>query len=253
MKKFYAAIVFSLLTFGVFAQCTPDNSLTQPGYSPNELDTAFVGDNYEMVVHIRIPKDTVVTFFGQTITADIDSIRLVDVVGFPPNFTYQCNVASCTFTPTQTYCAKIEGTATSNDVGAYPLRFAVIAYASAVVFGTRTALPPQADTLDQFELIVANKGGGTSNLAEIKAKEVFSIYPNPAQKQFTILLHGNVNETISYEVVDITGKKLAEKVTSLASTSGIISINSERWANGIYFIRVQNAKGIFTQRLVIEN
>lgn len=252
MKKFYAAILLLLISFGAYSQCTPDNTHTQPGYSPAELDSAFVGDNYEMVVHIRIPKDTAVTFFGQNIVADIDSIRLVNVVGMPNSFSYQCNVASCTFTPTQTYCAKISGTATNNDVGTHPLRFAVVAYASAVILGTRSNLPPQADTLDQFEMIVASKGG-TSSIKELIQDKAFHIYPNPTQKQFNILLNGIIGETVSYEVVDITGKVFAQKSITLKSANDVVSASSENWAAGVYFVRVQNTKGIFTQRLVVEN
>lgn len=252
MKKFYAAILLLFITLGANAQCTPDNTHTQPGYLPAVLDTAFVGDNYEMVVHIRIPEDTAVTFFGQNIVADIDSIRLVDVVGMPNSFSYQCNVASCTFTPTQTYCAKITGTATNNDVGTHPLRFAVVAYASAVILGTPTNLPPQADTLDQFEMIVASKGG-TSSIKELIQDKAFHIYPNPAQRQFNILLNGVIGETISYDVVDITGKVFEKETITLQSTNDVVAASTENWAAGVYFVRVQNSKGIFTQRLVVEN
>lgn len=253
MKKIYAAILLGLISIGAYAQCTPDNSLTQPGYLPNELDTAFVGQNYEMVVHIRIPKDTSVVFFGQNITADIDSIRLVSVEGLPQNLTYQCNVANCLFTPTQTYCARISGTPTANDIGTRQLRFAIVAYASAVIIGTRTNLPPQQDTLDQFELIVANSSGGTNNLTEVKDDNLFSVYPNPAQQEFNILLNGFDSETIHFEITDITGKIFAKNTLLLHGNTEVITIPSKNWAAGIYFVRVQNSKGIFTQRLVIEN
>jgi hypothetical protein len=252
MKKFYTAFLFLLISIGAYSQCTPDNTHTLPGYLPNVLDTAFVGENYEMVVHIRIPADTTVTFFGQTIVADIDSIRLVNVVGMPNSFSYQCNVASCTFTPTQTYCAKITGMATNSDVGTHPLRFAVVAYASADVFGTRTSLPAQADTLDQFDMIV-DRRGGTSSIKELIQDKAFHIYPNPTQKQFNILLNGVIGETISYEVVDVTGKVFAQESITLKSANDVVSASSENWAAGFYFVRIQNAKGIFTQRLVVEN
>jgi hypothetical protein len=252
MKKFYAAILLLFVSIGAYAQCTPDNTFTQVGYSPNVLDTAFVGQNYDMVVHIRIPKDTTVTILGQTVVADIDSIRLVDVVGLPPNFTYQCNVASCVFTPTQTYCAKMSGTANANDIGTHPLRFAVVAYASAVILGTPTNFPPQPDTLDQFSLTVANQGG-INAVNEFESNKAFRIYPNPAQKQFNILLNGNAGETISYEIADITGKIFTKESIILRNASDVLPISSENWATGIYFIRVQNTKGLFTQRLVIEN
>lgn len=252
MKKFYAAILLLFVSIGAYSQCTPDNTHTQPGYLPNVLDTAFVGKNYDMVVHIRIPADTSVTIFGQTIVADIDSIKLVDVVGLPPNFTYLCNVAGCVFTPTQTYCAKMSGTAAANDIGTHQLRFAVVAYASAVVLGTPTNFPPQADTLDQFEMIVADQGG-INTLPELNKNKAFSIYPNPAQKQFNILLNGEVGETISYEVVDVTGKVFIKENTILRNANDVVSASSENWAAGVYFVRVRNAKGIFTQRLVVEN
>jgi hypothetical protein len=251
MKKFYTAIIFSLLSIGAFAQCTPDNTITQPGYYPPFMDTAKVNTNYEMVIHLRIPEDTVVTFFNQTLTADIDSIRLVNVLGFPQGFTYQCNVSNCLFEPKQNYCAKVTGTPSVNDVGTYPLRFAIVAYASAVVFGTRTALPPQADTLDQFELVVEGQGG-TNSLTIVEDNKGFSLYPNPAQNQFTTLIKGKNGDKIEYSIMDIAGKVFAQQSFVLQGDTEFIATPCADWAKGIYFVQVTNSKGTFTQKLIVK-
>ncbi len=250
MKKIYTTFFLLFISAIGYSQCTPTN-MSQPGYSPDLLDTAFVGQNYEMVVNIRIPADTTVVIFGQSIVADIDSIHLVRVVGLPTNLTYQCNVANCLFTPTQTYCAKISGTAIASDIGIHPLRFAIVAYASAVILGTPTNFPPQADTLDQFDLVISNQGG-TNSVAELAENEAFHIYPNPAQQQFNILLNGEVGETISYEIVNITGKIFSKEAVILKSANDVISISSENWVAGIYFVRIANKKGVFTQKLRVE-
>lgn len=253
MKKIYAAALALLLSFGLKAQvCSPIN-LTQPGYSPDYLDTAEVGTSYDMVVHIRIPADTSVTMFGQTLNADIDSIRLVSVVNLPQGFSYQCNVSDCLFVPSQTYCAKISGTASSGQEGVYPLRLAIVAYASGVVFGTPTNFPPQPDTLDQFDLVVEGTGGTTGIYTITPKSKPLRVYPNPAHLYIGLWINAEVGETVSYTVNDVTGKQYFADKVLLKDGEEYIKLPSNNLAQGIYFVNLHTNKGIYTQRLVIEN
>jgi hypothetical protein len=250
MKKIYTAILFMIAALGANAQCTPDNSLTQPGYYPEELDTAQIGQNYGMVLQLRIPKDTNAVFGGQNIKADIDSIKLVNVVGLPSGFTYQCNVSSCTFTPSQTYCAIINGTPTQSQTGNYPLQLAVVAYAHGTFLGTPINFPPQPDTIDRFTLVVG--AGGPTKLIEITNAYAVKVYPNPASKEATIWANTNGNETLTYTLSDITGK--IYKTETLLNTNGLQTavLKLDGLAKGFYFVQIRGEKGTSTTKLLVE-
>lgn len=250
MKKIYAAILFMIAAIGANAQCTPDNALTQPGYYPEELDTAQIAQNYAMVLQLRIPKDTNVVFAGQNIKADIDSIKLVNVVGLPTGFTYQCNASSCTFTPTQTYCALISGMPTQSQTGNYPLQLAVVAYAHGNIFGVPTTFPPQPDTIDRFTLVVG--AGGPTKVIEITDTYTVKVYPNPAGKEATIWTNTVGTETLTYTLSDVTGK--VYKTETLLNTSGLQTavLNLDGLAKGFYFVQIRGEKGIGTTKLLVE-
>jgi hypothetical protein len=250
MKKIYAAILFTIAALGVNAQCTPDNNLTQPGYYPDRLDTAQIGVQYAQVLQLRIPKDTNVVFAGQNIKADIDSIKLVNVVGLPSGFTYQCNVSSCTFTPSQTYCAKISGNPTQSQTGNYPLQLAVVAYAHGNIFGVPTTFPPQPDTIDRFTLVVG--AGGPSAVAKITTAYGVKVYPNPATNEATIWANTNYNETLTYTLSDVAGK--VYKTETLLNTNGLQTavVNLNGLAKGFYFVQVSGEQGTSTTKLLVE-
>lgn len=250
MKKIYTLVVIMLAAIAASAQCTPDPSLTQPGYYPEQLDTADVGQPYNMVLQLRIPPDTNVVFFGQPITADIDSIKLVAVQGMPSGFTYQCNVPSCTFVPNQTYCAVLQGNPTAAQSGTYPLKLAILAYAHGVVFGTPTTFPPQPDTIRRFTLVVGN--GVFVTIEENNQPEKIKLYPNPATKEVNVLFTGEAGEIIVYELCDITGKTIQQAETALNAGYTLITLPLEEVSKGVYFVRITDARGTTATRLVVE-
>ena len=77
----------------------------------------------------------------------------------------------------------------------------------------------------------------------------FSLYPNPANNEFTISL--NINQSnLELEVYDVLGNKVINKIL----TNETSTINIEQLSNGLYFVRLVDANSniIYTQRLVKE-
>jgi hypothetical protein len=174
MKK----LVILSLTFlflsntSTFAQCTPDASITTPGYYPEIFDDAVVGESYKQVLQIRVIKDTNVIYNGLPVTAKIDSINLIKIIGLPANFDYTCYNATCSYVPTETGCAVLEGTAAESDIGIHPLDLVVKVYAK--VFTVRLE---EDDTIrDRFAFSVTRTGG--YEIVDLSAQPKF--YPNPS-------------------------------------------------------------------------
>ncbi len=76
-----------------------------------------------------------------------------------------------------------------------------------------------------------------------------SVYPNPANTEFTIGLNPN-QSNLELEVYDVLGNK----VINTLLTNQTSTINIEQLSNGLYFVRLMdvNSNVVFTQRLVKE-
>ncbi|HIL66821.1 MAG TPA: T9SS type A sorting domain-containing protein [Flavobacteriales bacterium] len=72
------------------------------------------------------------------------------------------------------------------------------------------------------------------------------IFPNPFSDFTTILLNGNVKSHI--QLFDISGRLLRKFVVHENS----FQLYKNKLKGGIYFLQIQNKKGIFRKKLVIQ-
>jgi len=243
MKKLllFASIAF-IGSLNLNAQCTPDPQYTSPGIYPDSATNfaaACSGEAYTQLITNVVPADTTVTvpIFGQ-ITADIDSIVLVDVTGLPPGMDLACNPTSCAYPGGQTGCAIISGTC--NTPGTYNLVFNLKAYVAGFPGG------PQSFTLDYYKIIVyANCNAG---LNETSASP-FSMFPNPAGQK--VVINGLASE---YGVEHITLVNAAgQLVKNISLTEGTSQeINLEGLNHGLYFVKIGYNKGTEVLKLIKE-
>lgn len=174
MKKLVLLFVV-LSSFGIAklnAQCTPDTSIKEPGYYPQEFDPVVVGQYYKQVLQIRVVKDTNVTYNGFPVTAQIDSVNLLEIIGLPNTFNYECYNPTCSYIPSETGCAVLDGQAEAKDTGLHPLELVVRVYAR--VFSVRIQ---ENDTIrDRFALQV----NATGSAEIVKLGKEAKFYPNPS-------------------------------------------------------------------------
>ncbi len=78
------------------------------------------------------------------------------------------------------------------------------------------------------------------------------VYPNPANDYFTIETLLNKNEKVQIEVLDILGKIVFTSEENAKVGLFKKQINSGKFANGIYVVRVKTTEGISVQRIVKE-
>ena len=74
--------------------------------------------------------------------------------------------------------------------------------------------------------------------------DMVSVYPNPSNGKFTIENHAG---NISYDVVDMQGRKIQFNVNTAAAQSTVDLTNYE---NGVYFLVVSNGTSTKTYSLV---
>lgn len=215
--------MLSCLALGAKAQiCEPDTTLKTVGFKPDTLQTAKAWIPYSESITVLSIRDTTTLLGGVQVSVKIDSIKVVNVIGMPPNFTYECQNPRCLFVWFEPRCVKLSGM--TGDVGIYPLKIAVIAYGKV---GGSLAIS-QRDTITRFSIVV--EGTGNSRLQEI---DELSVVPNPAKNEITIYCKNQIGAEMPV-LLDMTGK---ETGIGIAGTNGVYKADISSLTSGIYLIK----------------
>ena len=79
----------------------------------------------------------------------------------------------------------------------------------------------------------------------------FTIYPNPANNTFNVVLLSDINADYTLKVTDITGKTQLVKNINLQKGTQTITVDAARLSAGVYFVSVTGNDKVQTQKLVI--
>jgi len=82
----------------------------------------------------------------------------------------------------------------------------------------------------------------TTGMKLIPNKEAISIYPNPTSSNFTLTYHLNNNPKASFQILDVTGRKVY--ATNIIGTDGTQNISISDLSNGIYYWEMISNNGI---------
>ncbi len=88
----------------------------------------------------------------------------------------------------------------------------------------------------------------TVGLSELEEREVVSIYPNPASNEVNIVMKENNSNTI-FELFNSIGERIELSSDSIDN----YRINTSDLANGVYFLRIQNAGNSYFKKLIINH
>lgn len=233
MKKIILNL--SLLGFVVngYAQsCVRDNTITEPGTYPSQLPVGNAGQYYEETVQFNIPADTSVDFQGNTVTAIIDSIKVLAVNGLPAGLTYGCNPVSCGLPGGQTSCGVVFGTIDPGESGTYPFVIPVRIYAR-----INGAFPyQQPDTIFSLSMDV-NAFTGEKRIIQ----DQLIAYPNPAGNELFIALPFSALSA-ELKVFDSQGKNIELPVDKELNR---MTLNTRSLAPGMYFGEVNDGKKVY--------
>ncbi len=230
-------LFMSMVMLSIAQNCTPNITITEPGVYPEQPDTAYVDVAYDFSFQILAIKDTTVTFAGQTITANIDSIRVDNVIGLPSNFIYTCNPASCTFNWRAVGCVNVKGNPTKTQAGIYDLKIATTAFASSGILKI-----PTPDTTEGYQLVIL--GDGSASIFEQK-KDIVAIYPNPSANGVFQLTAKE--EPSSIRITDLQGKNI---VFEGCSNNGITTIDISNTTKGVYLLNLKVGEHFYTKKII---
>ncbi|MBP7496409.1 MAG: T9SS type A sorting domain-containing protein [Bacteroidales bacterium] len=102
---------------------------------------------------------------------------------------------------------------------------------------------------DEFEIAYLTK----YNLKDIKTNSSdinnsLTIYPNPSNGKFTVLINNTEAKSHLVNITDILGKK----VYTSNFKNNLIDLNLENQSKGVYFLNINSGNNVYTQKLVIK-
>ncbi|MDR0830455.1 MAG: T9SS type A sorting domain-containing protein [Prevotellaceae bacterium] len=101
----------------------------------------------------------------------------------------------------------------------------------------------QSTTSDHYPIIALLQFGNYSAVDEIEAAPEISIYPNPTADE--LVISGQWSVLSDVQIFDITGKLIYNLQFTIYN-----SINVSALSQGIYLLRINTDKGIFTKKFI---
>jgi hypothetical protein len=227
----------------LFAQCTPDLSCLDPaatsGVCPTSgLDTGTVGIPFYEDVSIKVPPDG--SDFGQPFTT-ILSVDIISVDSLAPGLTYNCSPSDCSFPGNSTGCIHVYGTPTV----AWDHKIIVNAMANVRIFFVNSSQP---QTVTGFRSVVLEVVGIESVTGEAELKT--NNNPNPFSEFTNINYYSSVSCNALFEVFDLTGSRVHERILRLDQGANSFQFNSDLLESGLYFYSISGPEGSFKKKML---
>jgi hypothetical protein len=92
-----------------------------------------------------------------------------------------------------------------------------------------------------------------ASISENNTINTFNVSPNPANGNATIALTGNSGAEVAISIVDLTGKEVYNTALSALNGSATISVDTQKFGNGLYMVTVSSNGSAVTKKLVVKN
>lgn len=244
MKRILVITMLSFaLSIQLFAQCTIDTSLHNPGVYPDSATgfaSGVINTPYSQVIQVVVPADTTITTPFGPITIPIDSVHLASFTGLPPGLSLSCNPAGCTYTGGSNGCAVISGTPT--DTGHFQLSATVTTYAGG-------GLITQNNTVDYYSIYIAT----TIGLAEFSSNQfaVKQNTPNPFSQLSVITYNIPNSGKVEFKMYNLLGKQIYHSTDEMNAGVNAITVDGSKYAPGAYMYSLIFDNQTITKSLVI--
>ena len=85
-----------------------------------------------------------------------------------------------------------------------------------------------------------------------KTAENVSVFPNPNNGDFSVILPEIAHENIQYELIDLTGKLIEAGTRHADEKTLIFNYSNKAYKSGMYFLKLTESKGVFVTKIIIE-
>ncbi len=227
MKRILLTLLFTILLIDfIAAQCTPDNSITEPGFYPSSLPDAVGGLPYNQVLQFKVLTDTVIDFGGNQIHGSVQSAKVNSINGMPLGFSYACNIQNCTYAGGEIGCVTIVGNPTNSMVGSYNI------VVKLSFTGLLDGLPNPVTINQDVPLTMSIVQG---NGIVINKNAPYFSYQRKADE---IVLQNPANGKLNVRIFDVLGSSILNQNYQIAKGEST-SINTSDLATGIYIVTFQ--------------
>jgi hypothetical protein len=261
MKKILYILLF-LISFYTLAnaQCIPNTYSGNHGYilpdstqfPHGKVDTAF-----DAVIQIQVAHDTVISLG----TFTFDSIFITSVTTQPalPNgatISYTCSATRCSFLGASTGCVNVHIDSIGMTApGTYRIIVNATAKGALDIGITVLQNQSQSATIDWYKLIVDGNGTGIvlpNNFDESKFAFI-DVKPNPANNEFTFNYFVPKNSIIGFTITDMIGRTIANSSVSASKGLNSNKVDVSNYANGVYFLTIDNDGKKLTKKISISH
>lgn len=253
MKKLYTTFLSLLIAGGVYAQCSPNGTYTSPGIYPPagssvKQDSIYVlpgassGVNYSETIDVVVPADTTIMFGSTSITADIDSMRVLQVNNMPGWLSYSCNNNRCAWDGGDNGCMNFSGLV-PNSTNTYLMEARLEVFADLGAFG---------QVADTFSVWIEVSTGNSIGLTTIQ-KNVPTVGPNPMSNRLQIVYNAAHSDAWSFELMDVTGRVVHNENGQFRAGNNKVSITRNNWPEGMYLYRFRIGDELHTGRLIVRD
>jgi len=87
------------------------------------------------------------------------------------------------------------------------------------------------------------------SLEKYTAMNSFDLYPNPAMSHTTVRIHSSSSESVEVEVLDGMGRIVFNKRIE----GDRLEMDTSRWINGLYFVRLNRGGKMEVRKLIVKN
>lgn len=247
-------ILMAIFGLHTNAQCTPDQSITQPGIYPDSATNfmpAYVGYPYEQVVQAVIPQDTCIVIISPPCqTVPIQSIDVVSVSGLPPNFAYDCNPGTCSFPGGTVGCVRFYSTQspTINDTGTYNLVIQIE--------GITATTPPitQSNSVTYYKIEIKDSTGvGVGVSDKVADLAELNIFPNPGNEQVFLAFKSDKNTRGELMVYGVDGVLVEQRSINLIKGDNRVAVQTSSWPSGVYSFVLNTESATRSKRLMVQH
>lgn len=239
MRTIITLLLTATTIFAVHAQCTPDFTITEPGFHPNE-DTSF-SRLTDVDFAVQFKNFDIIQDFGGV---SVDSIRFDSINDLPNNISWETDQADRTYAKNEVGCIRFYGN-TDSPADNYT---ATVIF-SAWIDGGSTPLQQPSSALGLFLRFVVTETTGiqdaTLELVDLK------LVPNPFSSNTHIAFTSDIAANYKLKVYNTLGELVRFDRIDVVNGVNHIDFQRDGLDAGMYLYNISNGSRSISGNMII--